>query len=380
MPSAELITIGTELLLGEIQDTNTRYLAKQIKDVNIDLFRITMIGDNAARIAELIKEAMQRSDIIITTGGLGPTVDDPTRDAIALAFNTQTEFHPELWQEIEQRFLRRGLVPTKNNQRQAYLPIGAEVIHNPVGTAPAFYFSKKGKIVVCLPGVPREMETLTETEVLPLLKQKYHLQGIIKPRLIHLAGIGESVVDAAIGELEKLSNPTVGLLAHPGIVDVRITAKADSISQADRMIADIEQRIVSAFPQKIFGFDGDTLLDSVLAQARLKKVSLAITSYGLEENWPAKLPAESQKVLEIINLSSPDDPLHGKYNPDCKADFQIDCVFKLVDGESKMEFNINTSEKCQHFSNLYNGPSAQGSIWAVNILLETLRQTLINLD
>jgi len=199
MPSAELITIGTELLLGEIQDTNTRHLAKIIKDINIDLFRITMIGDNAVRIADLVKEALNRSDIIITTGGLGPTVDDPTRDAMALAFDTKTEFHPELWQEIEQRFLRRGMIPTENNRRQAFLPIGAEVIHNPVGTAPAFYMQKGNKIIICLPGVPKEMETLTEIAVLPLLKQLYQLQGIIKPRVIHLAGIGESVVDAAIG-------------------------------------------------------------------------------------------------------------------------------------------------------------------------------------
>jgi hypothetical protein len=272
------------------------------------------------------------------------------------------------------------MIPTENNRRQAFLPIGAEVIHNPVGTAPAFYMQKGNKIIICLPGVPKEMETLTEIAVLPLLKQLYQLQGIIKPRVIHLAGIGESVVDAAIGDLEKLSNPTVGLLARPGIVDVRITAKADSISAADLMIAEIEKQIITAFPNKIFGYDSDTLLNSVINLAKSKSSTISITCFGLDENWPPDLFASFQDTLLLQKLIQPHNPLQIKYDHNCSAPLQADCSFAQLDGESKMEFNVITKKNCQHFSNLYNGPSAQGASWAFNILLETLRQTLINLE
>ena len=380
MPSAEIITIGTELLLGEIQDTNTRYLAKKLKDVNIDLFRTTTVGDNAVRIASLIQEALTRSDIIITTGGLGPTIDDPTRDAVALAFNTQTDYHPELWSEIEQRFLKRSLVPTENNRRQAFLPRGSEAIHNPVGTAPAFFVATGQKIVISLPGVPREMEFLIETSVIPLLKQKYQLQGIIKARVIHLAGIGESVVDSIIGDFEKLSNPTVGLLAHPGIVDIRITAKADSISEANQMIAEVEQKISPLFPNKIYGFDEDTLANSLISLAKSKQLLLRITSFGLERNWPPELLAKGQKTILVKNLASPQTKFQNHFLAKTEYDVQADCKFVQFEGENRLESVLFTAKKEFHFSNLYNGPGAQGANWAVNAFLETLRQTLLNLD
>jgi len=380
MPSAELITIGTELLLGEIQDTNTRYLAKQLKDINIDLFRITMIGDNAGRIAELVNEALDRSDIVITTGGLGPTVDDPTRDALAIAFKTQTQFHPELWSEIEQRFLRRSVIPTENNRRQAFLPVGAEVIHNPVGTAPAFYLNSNDKIVICLPGVPREMEFLTETEVIPLLKKKFNLQGIIKPRVIHLAGIGESVVDAVIGEYEKLVNPTVGLLAHPGIVDIRITAKANSVSEAEKMISTVEQDIVAAFPNKIFGFDEETLIQAVTSLAVQKQSQISISSFGLQDVWPKEESSANPNVIQIVHQKQASNLSQKHFQPTVPALIQSECCFQQLSNECRMDLSIFTTAKESHLTNIYNGPSSQGPIWAMNILLESLRQTLLELN
>src|SRR5512136_2170133 len=125
MPSAEIITIGTELLLGEIDDTNATHIARELRDAGIDLYRKTTVGDNARRIAQIIQEALQRTDIIITTGGLGPTVDDPTREAVALAVGVEPEFRPELWEQIQNRFQRFGRKPTENNKRQAYVPTGA---------------------------------------------------------------------------------------------------------------------------------------------------------------------------------------------------------------------------------------------------------------
>src|SRR5512133_1190635 len=245
MPSAEIITIGTEILLGEIVDTNSAYLARRLRDLNVDVFRTSTVGDNAQRIAALIQETLGRTEIIITTGGLGPTVDDPTREAVSLAFGVETEFRPELWEQIEERMSRFGRKPTENQKRQAYIPQGAIPVSNAVGTAPAFIFEvppsptlppnskgrnsgEGGKVVISLPGVPREMEYLAENEIFPYLKQKYDLSGLIKARVLHTTGMGEGAIDEKIGDLELLANPTVGLAAHYGMVDIRITDKDDS--------------------------------------------------------------------------------------------------------------------------------------------------------
>ena len=155
MPTAEIITIGTELLLGETIDTNTRYIARALRDKGVDLFRTSTIGDNPNRIAEIIREGLQRADIIITTGGLGPTIDDPTRNAIALAIGVETEFRPELWFQIKERFGRYGRTPTENNKRQAFVPKGAIAVENTVGTAPAFICELYDHVIIALPGVPR---------------------------------------------------------------------------------------------------------------------------------------------------------------------------------------------------------------------------------
>jgi competence/damage-inducible protein CinA-like protein len=218
MPTAQILAIGTELLLGVITDTNTAYIARSLNQYGVDIFKTGTIGDNEARIAEEIRAILQESDILITTGGLGPTVDDPTRQAVARAFGVELDFHPELWEKIEARFRAYGRPPSENNKRQAYLPRGAQAIENPVGTAPAFAYWKEGKVVVSLPGVPSEMKTLLEDAVIPMLRVRFKLAGITLSRTLRSAGMGESNVDELVSELEKLSNPTVGLAAHP--VDV----------------------------------------------------------------------------------------------------------------------------------------------------------------
>ncbi|MFN2128415.1 MAG: competence/damage-inducible protein A, partial [Anaerolineales bacterium] len=195
MPTAEIITIGTELLLGETVDTNTRYIARALRDKGVDLFRTSTIGDNPDRIAEIIREGLQRADIIITTGGLGPTIDDPTRHAIALAIGVETEFRAELWDQIKERFKRYGRTPTENNKRQAFVPKGSIAIENTVGTAPAFICEIENRAIIALPGVPREMEHLMQVEVLPYLKNRFKLTGVIKSRVLHTSGVGESQID-----------------------------------------------------------------------------------------------------------------------------------------------------------------------------------------
>ena len=245
MPSAEIIVIGTELLLGETVDTNTQVIALALRQIGVDVFRTSTIGDNPERIAQILLETIQRTDIVITTGGLGPTEDDPTRAAISNAFNLDLVFMPDLWEDIIKRFAKYDKEPTENNKQQAYLPEGAEPLPNPRGTAAGIYLDIPEGLLFSLPGVPHEMEGMLVGQVIPRIKTKFSLTGVILTRNIRVEGIGESQVDAQIRDLEQSSNPTVGLSAGKGYVLVRITAKSDSKETANELLDNMEKEIKS---------------------------------------------------------------------------------------------------------------------------------------
>jgi nicotinamide-nucleotide amidase len=259
MTSAEIIAIGTELLLGSMLDTNSQFLATELNKSGIDIFRWTIIGDNIQRIQQAICESFSRAEIVITTGGLGPTIDDPTREAVAQAFGVELEFHPDLWQQIINRFQKYGRIPTENNRRQAYLPKGAQAIENSVGTAPAFIYEDKDKVVISLPGVPAEMKYLFQGSALPYLVKKFNLKQTIHSVIVHTAGMGESQIDALISDLEGFINPTIGLAAHPGQVDIRVTAKAVSVEVAKKMIDPILIDLNQRLGEVIYGYDEESL-------------------------------------------------------------------------------------------------------------------------
>ncbi|MHB8133472.1 MAG: competence/damage-inducible protein A [Anaerolineaceae bacterium] len=304
MPTAEIITIGTELLLGEIQDTNTRHIARVLRNAGIDLYRTTIIGDNLDRIVTVVQEAIARSNIILTTGGLGPTVDDPTRNAIAKALGVELEFRSDLWLEIEKHFIRYGRLPTENNKKQAYIPKGAIPIENPVGTAPSFAAKTKNGLLISLPGVPREMEYLLENAVLPLLRKSFHLEGIIKTFSIHTSGAGESQIDELIGDLELLSNPTVGLVAYPGQIDIRVAAKAPSLDEANKMISGIVNTIDQRLGNSIFGYEATTLEQVVASLLKKEKTGIAIIEFGMDGNLSARLNKELVLIEKSMILES----------------------------------------------------------------------------
>ncbi len=243
MPSAEIIAIGTELLLGEIADTNTQEIALALRKIGVDVYRTGMIGDNPDRIAGMLLESVQRADIVILTGGLGPTVDDPTRHAIAQAFDLDLEFHPDLWDEIVRRFEKYGIQPPENNKQQAYLPSGADSLPNPRGTAPGIGLEIQDTLIFAMPGVPKEMEGMVNEQVVPRITKHFGLTGVILIRNIRVEKIGESRIDALISDLEELSNPTVGLAAGKGFVLVRLTAKAENEEVAEALLEDLEKEI-----------------------------------------------------------------------------------------------------------------------------------------
>ncbi len=381
MPSAEIITIGTEILLGEIVDTNSAYLARHLRDLNVDVFRTSTVGDNTQRIADMLRETMQRTQIIITTGGLGPTVDDPTREAVALALGVNTEFRPELWDQIVERMQRFGRTPTENQKRQAYIPQGATAIPNPVGTAPAFMAEKDGTLIICLPGVPREMEYLYENAVVPILRTRFNLSGIIKARILHTAGMGESVIDEKIGDLEMLSNPTVGLAAHYGQVDIRITAKADSVEAAEQMIAEVEHSLRERLGSVIYGADDDTLEGILLKQLEKTESRLAVVEMGLggaliqtlsRPASPAFAGGQSHPQGDAQTLPH---ALAAEQNIR-QANYALGLHLTYSDGQQTAHIEIITPRGRQTHQRSYGGHPRNAPRWAVSTALDMLRHAL----
>lgn len=304
--NAEIIAIGTEILLGEITDTNSVFIARALRDIGVNLFFMTSVGDNEDRIESSIRIALSRAQVVITCGGLGPTVDDMTRQGVARATERGLTFHQHLLDAIAQRFNGFKMQMTENNRRQAYVPDDALIIENPVGTAPAFAVEVGDKVVISLPGVPREMKYLFTERVIPYLREKYQLGGkIIKARVLKTAGIGESMLDDAIGkELLEASNPTVGLAAHSGQVDVRITAKADTEAEADAMIADFDAKLRARIGRYIFGADEATIDRALVDTLLTHNATLLTMETGIEPIIGARLNALQPGIASGGTFSS----------------------------------------------------------------------------
>ena len=278
MATAEIVSIGSELLLGQIVDTNAAWMAQRLTELGVDLYFKTVVGDNPDRMREVIDRALGRSDIVITGGGIGPTRDDLTRETVARVTGRKLVKHPELAAQIDDRFRRRGLIMTANNERQAFIPEGSIPVENPNGTAPSFIVEDPRGVIFSLPGVPFEMKWLFDNAVVPYLEQNFGLEGTITYRVLKVAEIGESRVDDRIGDLIANSiNPTVGILAHPGQVDVRIAAKAATAEDAARLIAPVEAEVRRLLGRHVFGADDETIEGAV--GRLLANLDVTIASY-----------------------------------------------------------------------------------------------------
>ncbi len=392
MPSAEIITIGTEILLGEIVDTNTHYIARLLRGLGVDLYRTITIGDNVERIAQAIRNSMARADIVITTGGLGPTVDDPTREAVARAFGVETEYREELWEQILEIVTRYGRAPSENQKRQAYMPKGAVAIKNNVGTAPSFVMENPPlpqgrvpervegqgvRVVISLPGVPKEMEYILHEKVIPYLQTRYNLNQIIKVRLLRTAGAPEADLDEKISEFETLSNPTVGLAAHTGIVDIRIAAKAETEAEADRMIANVENQMRERLGTLVFGVDEDTLEGAALKAASDRTWSLVAVEAGLGGVLTRRLANVQTKNLlavESIELTAGElsavlKSMQGKHGARAALGIAAFPEKRIV------ELMLITPDMTKVRQLSFGGHPALLPRWAVNLALNWLRRT-----
>ncbi len=275
--SAEIICIGTELLLGEIVNTNAQYLAQELAKLGIPHHYQTVVGDNQERIHKALAIACSRANLIITTGGLGPTPDDLTTEAIASFFHTPLEERPEIWQKIQAMYAETGRLVTANNRKQALLPVGAEILHNPVGSAPGMIWQVYDNLLIMtFPGVPDELHAMWEQVSVPYLRQRGWIRQTFYSRVLLYWGIPESALAEKVAPFFNLQNPTVAPYANYGQARLRITARANSISEAQAMIAPVEQEIRALTGADCYGTDDDTLASVVGDLLRQRGETLAI--------------------------------------------------------------------------------------------------------
>src|SRR5438876_3443532 len=251
---AELLSIGTELLLGQIVDTNANYLAGRLALLGIDCLHMQTVGDNLGRAKQAFERALSRSDLVVATGGLGPTEDDLTREAIAAALGEVPAVDPALEADLVAWFSGRGMAMPERNRKQAWLIPSSRALPNPNGTAPGWDVQKDGKRIVAMPGVPREMTPMWES-VEPSLSRG----GSLRWRTLKLLGIGESAVEEKLAELVRSTRPTVATYAKNDGVHVRVADKASTPEEADRHVAEMEREIRARLGEYVWGTDDDTL-------------------------------------------------------------------------------------------------------------------------
>ena len=281
--SAEIICVGTELLLGDILNGNARYLAQQLAALGIAHHYQTVVGDNPLRLQKAIEIASDRAQCLIFTGGLGPTPDDLTMATLADFFDTPLEERAEVVADIESKFARRGYTMSAASRRQALLPVGADILSNPVGTAPGVLWEPKhGLLVMTFPGVPREMRAMWQEIAVPYLREHGWSDGVIHSRTLKFYGIGEEALASQVKPYLAQTNPTVAPYAGEGEVKLRISARADSVEAANMLIAPVAEDLKRIGGQFYFGEESDSLASvvGVRLQARRQTLSVAESCTG----------------------------------------------------------------------------------------------------
>src|SRR5919112_3266018 len=254
--SAEVLTIGTEILLGDLVDTNSAYLGGRLAALGVSVYRHTTVGDNSERITVALREAASRADLVITTGGLGPTSDDLTNQCLGEAAGREMVEYPEARRHVDEMFKRFGRTPTQSNYKQALFPEGSGLIPNPAGTAMGAMLEIDGALVATFPGVPGEMKGMFDETLEPLIKERS--EGSILSRTLWFTGIGESALAEKVQDLLDASDPTVAPLAGQGKVRLRITARAPT-EKAEEKIAPVGDEILARLGDYYFGEDDETL-------------------------------------------------------------------------------------------------------------------------
>lgn len=301
---AEIITTGTELLLGEILNTNVQYLSRRLNSMGFDVLYHTTVGDNPERMQAVLEKAMERADIIITSGGLGPTRGDITKEMVMQVCHTESYLDLDTWGRIDAYFAKKGVCRPANNDKQAYVPLGAEILQNDVGTAPGLWLEYQDKLFILLPGPPSELTDVCEKQLWPRLLRRFADHGVILSRTLHLRGLGESLAAEKLDALIMAqSNPTIALYARYGEILVRLTAKAAGEVQAKAMLDVCEQQVRQYVDEYIYGVD-DATLAACLGQELLKQgktIAFAEScSGGLASSLVTDVPGSSEYLLGSV--------------------------------------------------------------------------------
>jgi nicotinamide-nucleotide amidase len=407
---SEVIAIGSELLLGQIIDTNSASISRSLAENGIELAHTTTVGDDLERMKETIRAAIHRSEIVITTGGIGPTEDDLTREAVAQVTGLPLTFQPHLMEQIEALFKKRGFQMVESNRKQAYIPEGAIPIENPKGTAPGFIVETSTGVILSIPGVPAEMEYLMENTVIPYLRKRFHLEHqVIRYRVLRASGLGESGVGQQIKDLMKESkNPTVGTLASIGDIRIRITAKADTSEEALNLIQKMEQEIRSRLGVLIYGADDETLHGNIARELERLNITLSVVetftggaisqklaSTGTRAFVQGTVLASEASQRTFLGLSSEEfdslknDPrrfaqlLADQSRNGLRTDIGLAVFARIAEEQKKGEYRVETYYSLSTSTgNENHGHSIGGELWTVRersaiIALDFLRKYLL---
>jgi nicotinamide-nucleotide amidase len=406
---AEIISVGTELLLGEITDTNASFLAGELPDLGIDLYWISQVGDNLNRLVSVLNCAWQRSDLILLTGGLGPTEDDLTRDAIAELVGEGPRPVPELENELSSFFARLGREMSANNLKQATVIPSGKAIPNRHGTAPGWWVEKEGHIIIAMPGPPREMQPMWQEEVRPRLSLKAGGGMVIISRTLKLFGVPEGDVAQLVAPLVSSANPTLGIYAKADGIHLRLAAKAPSQPEAKEMIAQGESRIRQILGNSIWGTDDDTLetvVGNMLSERRLSLAVMESYTGGLLAAAITDAPAAAvyfkgglitgsaeAQIVDGVEAKIISD--HGADSAEAagamaaaarlrlSADIGLATTgrYEIDDGGgkpvSRFHIGIDSAKQSQVITSGYPGDRVRVKRWAVSATLFALRKALI---
>ncbi len=410
--NAEIIAIGSELLLGQIIDTNSSSIAKRLAENGIELVQTTTVGDDLERMKEVIRDSVNRSEIVITTGGIGPTEDDLTREAVAEVTQHPLIFQPHLMEQIEALFKKRGFRMAESNRKQAFIPEGSIPIENPKGTAPGFIVEFSNGAIISIPGVPAEMEYLMENTVIPYLRKRFDIKHqVIQYKVLRACGLGESAIGQQIKDLMKESkNPVIGTLASAGDIRIRIAAKANNAEEASNLIQNMEEKIRDRLGTLIYGVDNETLQGNIVNDLERLNLTLSVVetftggiiSQKLTGTNSASfaqgvvLPLETSQK-RFLNLSGEGfnslkensrkfaDSLAQKARSDFRTDFGFAMFGKIAEKQAEGDYRVETYYSLSTSTRTDNQEySLGGELWMVReraaiIALDMLRKYIIKL-
>ena len=294
---AEILSVGTELLLGEISDTNAQYISSRLRDIGVNVYRRLTVGDNPKRLTSAFQESIERADIVLSTGGLGPTDDDVTAHCLATALGRGLVFSEEAWGSIESSLRRRNRVPSPSDRKQAYIIDGGFFIPNAVGTAPGQGVVIDSKLAILLPGPPFEMKPMFEDHVITLIRQKYHDLEPIKYLNLNIVGLPEAKVAEAVSDLMKSDNPSVAPYTGIGQVRLRIAARGRDENEQTAMIANMEKEVRKRLGRYIYGTNDETLEEVIGRMLSRRGLTLAVAESvtgGLVSYRVTEVPGSSK--------------------------------------------------------------------------------------